>query len=88
MRTNEWQDTSIALAKPSAEQFEEPALQVFLRREGDRVHEDVEPAPLRLRSRRTPPRARPAADVERQEERRLELAAPAARRSGRALSLR
>ena len=36
---------------------EQPALQVLLRREGDRVHQDVEPAPLRAGSRRTPPRA-------------------------------
>ena len=38
---------SIALANPSAEQFSKPALQVFLRREGDRVHQDVQLAPVR-----------------------------------------
>ena len=53
---------------------EEAALQVFLRREGDRVHQDVEPAPLlvdRLEHRLELARRR---DVERQEQRRLQLA--------------
>ena len=36
----------MAFAKPSAEQSMSAALQVFLRREGDRMHEDVELAPL------------------------------------------
>ena len=40
--------------------IEKAALQVLLRREGDRMHEDVEPAPLLRRPRRTRPRARPA----------------------------
>ena len=50
MRTNEWHEMSIAFAKPSAEQLSKPALQVLLRRPRDRVHEDVEPAPVASRS--------------------------------------
>ena len=45
MRMNEWQEMSIARAKPSRERVGDAAVQVVGRRVGDRVQHEVEPAP-------------------------------------------
>ena len=77
MRMNEWQETSIARLKPSAEQSISPPCNRLRERNG--VQEDVEPAPAR--SQRVEERFQLSGtlDVERQEDRRLELAREARR---------
>jgi len=70
---------SIALTKPAAEQFstrrravQQPALQIVLGREGDGVHQNIEPAPLfRDRLEQCFELAR-LADIERHEDRRIQ----------------
>ncbi len=65
---------SIALAKPSAEQFEDPALKIGLGREGDRVDQNIEPAPLRTDLVEHRLQLPGNGDVDLADNRRLELA--------------
>jgi len=48
MRMNEWQETSMDFAKPSAEHWSSPPLEIVRGSPGDRVHHDIEPPPQGL----------------------------------------
>ena len=73
MRMNEWQDTSIARRKPCARAVDHAAVQVRLRGERDRVQREVEPAPAPFDRLEHRLELALDLDVERQEDRRLEL---------------
>ena len=46
MRIKEWQEMSMAIEKPLAEQSSRPALQVLLGCERNRMHQDIQLSPF------------------------------------------
>ena len=88
MRTNEWQETSIALAKPSAEQLRSPPCRSSLGAkaiECTRMSSWPHCLPIASNTASSSPGTR---DVERQEDRRARARCASGSTYGRAFSLR
>ena len=56
--TNEWHETSIAFANPFRGAIQKSVLQIFFRREGDRMDENVQSTPTLFESSRISPLTR------------------------------
>ena len=75
MRMNDQHDTSMVVGEAVARHIDDAAVQRVLRREGDRMDQEIQLAPFACSMRSNTASIWPGdADVERHEDRRLQLA--------------